>query len=148
MPKTMKLSEAAAQAMRGAVLMATRPGERITTKEMAGELKTSDSTLSKVLQRLSAEGIAKAKRGPRGGYMLAKRPGEVTLLDVFEAIEGPLSTEDCLFGLPVCDGRCMLGTLIDQVNETIRRELGRKKLSDLTDICGSIEPANGTGSSA
>ncbi len=137
MSRIVNVSEAAALAMHGAVLMAARPGKPMTTREMAGELQASESTLSKVLQRLSAVGIAKAKRGPRGGYVLARPPGEAALLEVFEAIEGPLSTEGCLFGLPVCDGRCMLGTLIDEVNDTVRRKLGGAKLADLTDLYGA-----------
>ncbi len=49
--------------------------------------------LEQIFQRLRRAGVVSARRGPRGGYRLARAPGEITLRDVVEAVEGPLSIE-------------------------------------------------------
>lgn len=47
--------------------------------------------LEQIFQRLRRARLVEGKRGPGGGYRLARSPGEITLLDVIEAIEGPLA---------------------------------------------------------
>ena len=49
----------------------------------------SESYLLKHMQALTKAGICESVSGPSGGYRLAREPGEITLLDVVEAIEGP-----------------------------------------------------------
>ena len=57
---------------------------------------------------------------------------ETSLLDVFEAIEGPLEACDCLLESRVCGGsQCLLGELIVAVNKQVRDCLSGRKLSDL-----------------
>lgn len=45
--------------------------------------------LAKQLQKLSQAGIVETRRGPRGGYTLAREAGAITLLQIVEAIDGP-----------------------------------------------------------
>ncbi|HBZ72523.1 MAG TPA: transcriptional regulator [Deltaproteobacteria bacterium] len=46
--------------------------------------------LEQIFQRLRRARLVQSKRGPGGGYTLARRPGDITLRDVVEAVEGPL----------------------------------------------------------
>jgi len=47
--------------------------------------------LEQIFQRLRRAQLVQSKRGPGGGYTLARRPAEITLRDIVEAVEGPLN---------------------------------------------------------
>jgi Rrf2 family protein len=49
--------------------------------------------LFKIMQQLSRVNILASKRGPRGGFRLAKPPSKITLLEVIEAVEGPFTSD-------------------------------------------------------
>jgi len=132
-----KVSEAASLALHTAAFLAGRPGEVVTTGEVASALDVSENHLSKVLQRLAKAGLVRSTRGPRGGFMLSRSPDDLTLLEVYEAIEGPLGTTNCLFGRPVCDGECILGDLLTDVNAQIRAYLTGTKLSAAPQLAGA-----------
>ncbi|MBN2056888.1 Rrf2 family transcriptional regulator [bacterium] len=102
MNKTIRMSEAVSIAFHSAVYLANKPKEMISAKSIADELKISEAHLSKVLQRLVKVGLMRSNRGPRGGYGLAREPVEITLLDLYEAVEGPIHNPDCMFGYHIC----------------------------------------------
>ena len=80
----------------------------------------------------SRAGLVRSVRGPKGGFGLGKSPAEITLLDVYESIDGPLRSETCLLGRPICGGkRCILGRLLVSVNQQVHRKLATAKLSEL-----------------
>ncbi len=132
----LKVSEAASLALHAAAFLAGRPGEVVTTGEVASVLDVSENHLSKVLQRLAKAGLVRSTRGPRGGFMLSRSPDDLTLLEVYEAIEGPLGTTNCLFSRPVCNGECILGDLLTDVNARIRARLTQTKLSAVPQLAG------------
>ena len=49
--------------------------------------------LLKIMQQLVRAGVLRSKRGPRGGFSLAKSPNKITMLEIVEAVEGPLPSE-------------------------------------------------------
>jgi len=132
----LKVSEAASLAMHAAVLLAASNGQPRSTRKIANALNASEHHLAKVLQRLARAGLVVALRGPAGGFKLATAPGRITLLDVYEAIEGKLAGQPrCLFAQPVCSGkRCILGNLLRTVTAEVRRHLANTKLSELLDL--------------
>lgn len=74
-------------------------------------------------------------RGPRGGFVLARPPGRITLLEVYEAIEGPRRGSRCLFDSPGCGApRCILGGLLERVDAQLGGYLAGTKLSALADL--------------
>ena len=84
----------------------------------------------KVLQRLGKQGFVSSLRGPKGGFRLACDADDVSLLDVYEAIEGPLQFSNCLFEQPVCgDGKCIMGDLLKSVDRQVAEYLRTTKLS-------------------
>ncbi|HUT54358.1 MAG TPA: Rrf2 family transcriptional regulator [bacterium] len=139
MARIWKISEGAALAVHAVVLLAAA-GERIlTTGEMARRLEASEAHLNKVLQRLAKGGLVKGSRGPRGGFRLNRPADEITLLTVYELIEGPIESGACAFGVPVCGGkRCVLGGLMETMANQAREYLGQTRVSEMADIFSGI----------
>lgn len=77
-------------------LAALEPGARASLPGMAGEVQVPEHFLSKVLQMLAKRGLIRSHRGAAGGFELAVDADAVTLLDVVEAIEGPLQLNACM----------------------------------------------------
>jgi Rrf2 family transcriptional regulator, nitric oxide-sensitive transcriptional repressor len=128
----LKVSEATALAMHTMAVLARQGNGGLSSREIADTLRASQAHLQKVLQRLGRAGLVLSERGPRGGFMLAKQPERIRLLDVYEAVEGPLQLSDCLFGEPACQGsQCMLGGLVSFVNKTFSGYLRRTTVADL-----------------
>ncbi len=136
MSEAVRFSEAAALGMHAMALLADRPGRWVSLREIAEALSVSENHLAKVLQRLVRRGLLTSTRGPRGGFRLAVDGGEVTLLDVYEAIEGPYRVRGCMFAHPRCEGDCIVGGLIGSVNRQVKETLASASLSDLPTVFG------------
>lgn len=134
MGKALNISEACSIAIHAMALLSCAREGMLTNKEISKRLNVSENHLSKVLQRLSRAGMVGAVRGPRGGFRLGKPARDITLLDIYEAIEGPIERSACLFGKPVCEGgECILGDLVENVNQELHDRLASTRLSDLGD---------------
>lgn len=131
MANMLKISEAASLALHTMALLATSQGTTRATWEIAKTLRVSEAHLAKVLQRLGRAGLVKSQRGPGGGFSLGRDPESISLLEVYEATEGPLDPPGCLLGRPACNGSCILGGLLDQVGAEIRTYFAQTRLSDL-----------------
>jgi Rrf2 family protein len=131
MVKILNISEGSTIAMHAALLLSKGTGKPITTNDAAQELKVSAAHLSKVFQRLAKAGIVHAVRGPKGGYLLGRPLSEIRLLDVLEAVEGPMKLNSCLMSVKRCNGDgCMLGGLIDNINKQVLQHF-EKRLSEI-----------------
>ncbi len=132
MPCALRISEAASLGMHAMGLLSTRNHIPMSARVAADRLGVSEAHLSKVLQRLARVGLLRSTRGPKGGFSLTRDPATVSLLEVFEAIEGPVQPAACLFGIPLCDGAsCVLGKVIVDVNNTLFEYLAEKTLADI-----------------
>jgi Rrf2 family protein len=67
-----------------------RAGEATQAKEIADAQKIPLRFLEQILQDLRRAGLVETRRGPRGGYALARPPAEISLADVLRAVRGPL----------------------------------------------------------
>ena len=100
----MQITRGTDYAVRVMVHLATLPeGSRVPVTELARVGGAPESFVSKILQQLVRSGMVNSSRGMGGGFMLAVDPANVTLLDVVEAIEGPLQINLCLPGEHTCD---------------------------------------------
>lgn len=63
-----------------------------TTESVAKEINASAAHMSKILQRLTRHGLARAVRGPKGGYMLNVPRSDIGVLDVVTAVDGQVKT--------------------------------------------------------
>ena len=102
----MQLTRAADYGVRVMVHLATHPrGKRISITALAQDASAPKSFLSKVMQRLVTSRLVNSHRGATGGFELALPPGDITMLDVVTAVEGPLCLNACLPGGEGCDRR-------------------------------------------
>ena len=77
-------------------------GNRASTKKIAEEQHIPPSFLAKIISQLSIAGILHTSRGKRGGVTLARNCEDITLLEVVEAIDGPIRLNECVHS----DGMC------------------------------------------
>ncbi len=126
-----RVSEAANLAIHAAALLA-RADRLVTTSELAETLGASEAHLAKVLQRLERQGVVRGIRGPTGGFRLARPPAAITLIEVYEAVEGRTGNGRCIFGVSTCDGKnCVLGEYFQKVNREVLSRLERTRLSEV-----------------
>ena len=72
------------------------PDSRAATSKIAEEQRIPPSFLAKIISQLSVAGLLHTSRGARGGVSLARDPKEISLLDVVEAIDGPILLNECV----------------------------------------------------
>jgi Rrf2 family protein len=129
-----KFSEAASLALHTMSYLAVESNRLVAVREVADALEVSENHLAKVMQRLSRAGLCHSTRGPRGGFTLSRGSREIRLLEIYEAIEGPLEVSHCLFPTSRCQGDCILGDIVGAANATVRDHLSRTRLSDLIPV--------------
>ncbi len=84
------------------VMEVARAG-RISAAEVAHRQDISPTFLGKIVQSLAKAGVLTTRRGVGGGISLARPIGSITLLQVIEAVEGPLAVNTCVASPPECD---------------------------------------------
>lgn len=87
----MRISAKADYAVRAAVELAASDGEPVKGERLAHAQQIPLQFLEHILLDLKHARLVRARRGARGGYWLAKAPEEITLADIFRAVEGPLA---------------------------------------------------------
>ena len=115
-------------------LLAKHSERRFTNRQIADVLEASGHHLAKVMQRLAKERLVNSIRGPQGGFVLAKPAEQVSLLEIFEAIEGPVGKVVCLSENPVCHGEgCVLGRVVQSVQAQLLESLSGTTLAELAE---------------
>jgi Rrf2 family protein len=133
MAGVLKFSEAASIAIHGMILMAVSPGSPVTGAEIADSFGISENHTRKVMQRLVKAGLARSVRGPSGGYSVLGDTSTITLLAVYEAMDGRIGEDRCLFQRSRCPAEgCLLKGLLEEVDSVVRRHLSGTTLSDFT----------------
>jgi Rrf2 family protein len=126
-----KFTEAASLALHSMALLAAERERRFQIHDIADALPGSTSHLAKVLQRLAKVGLITSVRGRGGGFVLARDPAQITMLEVYEAIEGRLDVRGCAFPDPQCSGDCIFGDALGAASRLIRERLAHTRLSEL-----------------
>lgn len=99
----MQITRQADYALRAMLYLAKlEPSHRAATSQIAESKKIPPSFLAKIVSQLSIAGLIHTSRGARGGVTLAKPPEEITVLDVVEAIDGPISLNECTLSPEGC----------------------------------------------
>jgi Rrf2 family protein len=75
--------------------LAQHAEESISAREIASHYHIPPELLAKVLQRLARKGLLASQQGMNGGYALARDPALISIVDVVEALEGPISITPC-----------------------------------------------------
>jgi len=128
-----KVSEAANLAIHALTYLANDRGTApVSTATVAGVLGASEAHLTKVFQRLKRVGLVDSTRGPKGGVSLAREPGQVRILDIYETIDGPLGNDTCLLGKSGCMFKqCVFGGMLTAINDLARSYMSSTTLADL-----------------
>ncbi len=116
MSNILALSEAATIGLHSIVLIA-KEKEKLNVNQIAERIGSSKHHVAKVLQRLAKENYVSSNRGPAGGFVLKKDPKEISLLEIYEAIEGKIETQTCPGTKETCPfGLCILGEVSTKLN--------------------------------
>ena len=134
MANLIRISEPASLGLHAAALLARHKGQRYSNQQLSAALRVSEHHLAKVLHQMAKAGVVESLRGPRGGFELTRPAEEITLLEVYEAAEGPIGDPECLLSDRVCDGtECLVGELVHSVHQHVRRYLAETTLAKLAD---------------
>jgi Rrf2 family protein len=92
----MQITRQADYALRAMLYLAQlEPAQRSATSQIAEVQRIPPSFLAKIISQLSIAGLIRTSRGARGGVTLARAPHEISLLEVVEAIDGPIMLNEC-----------------------------------------------------
>lgn len=93
----MQITRQADYAVRAIIYLAELgQDQRAATSQIAQEKQIPPSFLAKIVSQLSVAGLLQTSRGARGGVSLAKSPDQISLLEVVEAIDGPIYLNECV----------------------------------------------------
>jgi len=130
----MQITRQADYAVR-AVLHLARMGnsERAATSTVAKEQNIPPSFLAKIISQLSIAGLLHTSRGARGGVTLARDPKDITLLEVVEAIDGPIQLNECVSSDGGChfDGSCPIKPVWCDAQEELVKRLQGTNFGDM-----------------
>ncbi|MBN2548225.1 MAG: Rrf2 family transcriptional regulator [Anaerolineales bacterium] len=99
----MQITRQADYAVRAVLYLAQLGSERrAATSQIAQEQQIPPSFLAKIVSQLSVAGLLQTSRGARGGVSLARSPEQISVLEVVEAIDGPILLNECVSSAGVC----------------------------------------------
>ena len=128
----MKVSTRSDYAARALLSLALHGRDGPTSvKEIAERTALPQPYLEQILLTAKGAGLVRSKRGVGGGYVLARPPEEITLAEIFSAVEGPLATP--LGEHDHCEGHCILQEVWVGVSDETRQILERFTLAELVD---------------
>lgn len=131
--------------------MARKPERTYSAAELSAVIGVGLPTASKILKMLAREKLLVSARGAKGGYTLARPPGEISLAQVIDAMEGPVGMTECsvVVGLCLQERSCSIRANWRRINDVIKHALNDVTLADMTqptfqpvDI-GALRPSSG-----
>jgi len=97
-------SRSAEYAIRAFVNLAKVPEGKFTmVKRIATEEEIPSHFLAKILQQLARKGLLRSSKGPTGGFSLRRKPDEISLMHIVEALDGLNDYQKCASGLAECN---------------------------------------------
>ena len=116
-------------------MLARRPGSSMSATELSKETGLALYTVQKLLKLLvSKSDFIRANRGPLGGYMLNRNSSEISVVEIIEALDGPITLTSCVNkSESFCEASdiCFLGGKWNKINEIIRKSLNDISLKEL-----------------
>lgn len=125
-------------ALRALFELARRPQiAPVRIEDLARAQAIPQRFLEVVLNELKHQGLVEARRGPRGGYQLSRRPRDITVADVVEAAQGRFTPVDCLNEQDAADcalrGDCVFVSLWEEVQDAVDHVYRSTTLQDLVE---------------
>ncbi len=127
----MKATKKTQYALRAMIVLSKRGDSPLSLRIIAKKEGISFDYLEKIFSKLEKKGLVTSKRGATGGYFFSKDPGKITLKDIFDAVEEPISIVTCLTMSCPRDGNCRASKAWRKVNGKIEEAFSSIKLSEL-----------------
>jgi Rrf2 family protein len=129
----MQITRQADYAVRAVLYLARNTDQRTATSLIAEEQQIPPSFLAKIVSQLSIAGLLHTSRGARGGVTLARPAKEITLLEVVEAIDGPIQLNECAGENGICtfDHDCPLRPIWCNAQEDLVARLKGTNFADM-----------------
>src|SRR5512134_2785975 len=130
----MQITRQADYAVRAVLHLARIDGnERAATSTIAKEQNIPPSFLAKIISQLSIAGLLHTSRGARGGVTLAREPREISLLEVVEAIDGPIQLNECVTNEGVCtfEENCPIRPVWCDAQDELVQRLRKTNFADM-----------------
>jgi Rrf2 family protein len=130
----LRLSKKADYALMAMKHLAKKPGAPSTSaREIAEQYDIPIELMAKVLQRLVRTGLLVSTQGTRGGYSLSRAPRSISVADVIQAIDGPLTVTACSTEKNDCEqySKCSIRDPLWQIRERITATLGTVTIAEL-----------------
>jgi Rrf2 family protein len=129
----MQITRETDYAIRCVYYLSGKAGSVTMVDEISREMGIPKSFLAKILQKLSKADIVKSYRGVKGGFEIAKDPGEITLLNVIEAVQGPVAMNICALDDALCgySSTCSIHPVWVEVRRAVEKLLGEKNFAAL-----------------
>ncbi len=127
----MKVSAKGRYAVRSVINLSRSSQEQKSVREVASEEDISSDFLEKIFSKLKKHGIITSVRGAYGGFYLAKKPNEITILSVLEAIGEELSPTPC--SSEKCGKECDISYFWSMTKDYISNYFARITIGDIID---------------
>ena len=144
----MKISTKGRYGLRILIDLATHdPGKPRLIRDIAQSQQISEKYISRLVINLRRAKLIRSVRGINGGFHLAKAPEQITLLEILETMEGPLSVVDCVRSPEKCKRQtlCPARTIWQELNEGIRELTKKITLDDILNAYRRQNAENGLG---
>ena len=109
--------------------------QMISTSELSQELSVPSSYIPKITKKLKQAGIIKACEGTNGGYMLAKQPENISLMEIISCVEETMAINRCLEENRFCsrnlEDTCKIHKILLSLQNTYNNKLESVKVSDV-----------------
>jgi Rrf2 family protein len=141
----LKLTKRGDYALRAMIAIASKNHTELRqARQIAAEMQLPYKNLTIILAGLVRDGLLNASAGPKGGYSLARPVTDITLLDIIQAAEGPVTIDHCVLRDGPCDweNTCPVHDTWTHAQDAITQHLTRTTLADLASIDAAIQ--NGT----
>ncbi len=104
----------------------------VSLKKISEKYGISESYLEQLFAKLKKDGYIDTVRGPQGGYLLAKKPEEITVGMVLRTLEGEITTSDCL-NKEVCsrESICATRVIFEKIEKSINDVIDNITLADM-----------------
>lgn len=130
----MQITRQADYAVRAMLFLAKlEPTQRAATSQIAEVQKIPPSFLAKIISQLSIAGLIHTSRGARGGVLLSRPAASISLLEVVEAIDGPISLNECTLTPDICEfsGDCPMHAIWCETQDDMVKKLRQTTFGQL-----------------
>ncbi|MCU0917685.1 MAG: Rrf2 family transcriptional regulator [Planctomycetes bacterium] len=105
----------------------------VSTRVLAQEQEVSYQLACKLMQQLHDAGLVQSSMGPKGGFRLGRAAAQISLLEIIEAVQGPVSVNRCLLNETCCPRQetCPVRVKMGELQQRMGEYLGGVTLADL-----------------